>query len=92
MLELFYHHTTPPTKYLLLAAAACQISWQSDTEIGRNSYLNFSHIWLEVPIQAPKWGFWGCWTRKYDYSSFKSPTGTSWRKSASFKLATVKIR
>jgi len=54
MLELFYHHTTPPTKYLLLAAAACQISCQSDTEIGRNSYLNFSHIWLEVPIQAPK--------------------------------------
>ena len=19
----------------------------------------FSHIWLEMPIQAPKWGFWG---------------------------------
>jgi len=59
MLELFYHHTTAPTKYLLLAAAAYQISCQSDTEIGRNSYLNFSHIWLEVPSQAPKWGFWG---------------------------------
>jgi len=22
------------------------------------SYLNFLHIWLEMPIQAPKWVFW----------------------------------
>jgi len=54
-----YEHTRPPTKFLLLAAAAWQISCQSDTQIWRCSYLNFSHIWLEMPIQAPKWGFWG---------------------------------
>jgi len=52
--ELFYHHTRPPTKSLLLAAAACQILCQSDTQIWRYSYLNFSHIWLEMPIQATK--------------------------------------
>jgi len=52
ILELFYHHTRPSTRSLLLAAAACQISCQSDTQI----YLNFSHIWLEMPIQAPKMG------------------------------------
>jgi len=40
------------------AAAACQISCQSDTQIWRYSYLNFSNIWLEMPIQAPKRGFW----------------------------------
>jgi len=32
---------------------------QSDTQIWRYSYLNFLHIWLEVPIQAPKMGFFG---------------------------------
>ena len=59
ILELFYHHTRPPTKSRLLAAAACQISCQSDTHIWRYSYLNFSHIWLEMPIQAPKIGVLG---------------------------------
>jgi len=44
---------------LLLAAAACQISCQSDTHIWRYSYLNFSHIWLEMPIQASKMGVLG---------------------------------
>jgi len=52
ILELFYHHTRTPAKSLLLPAAACQISSQSDTEIWRYSYLNFLHIWLEMPIQA----------------------------------------
>jgi len=46
-------------KVSVLAAAACQISCQSDTQIWRYSYLNFSHIWLEMPIQAPKLGFLG---------------------------------
>jgi len=59
ILELFYHHTRPPTKFLLLAAAACQISCQSDTQIWRYSYLNFSHMWLEMPIQAPGMGVLG---------------------------------
>ena len=38
----------------------------------------------------PKWGFWGLWTPKCDYSSSRPAKGTSWRKSASFKLSTVK--
>jgi len=59
ILELFYHHTRPPMKSLFLAAAACQISCQSDTQIWRYSYLNFSHIWLKMPIQAPKMGGFG---------------------------------
>jgi len=57
ILELFYHHMRPPTKSLLLATAACQISCQSDTQICKYSYLNFSHI--EMPIQAPKIGVLG---------------------------------
>jgi len=46
ILELFYHHTRSPTKSLMLAAAAGQISCQcdSDTQIWRYTYLNFSHI------------------------------------------------
>ena len=59
ILELFYHHTRPPTKSLLLAAASCQISRQSDIQIWRYSYSNFSYIWLEMPIQAPKIGILG---------------------------------
>ena len=31
--------------------------WYTDLKI--YSYLNFSHIWLEMPIQAPKMGFLG---------------------------------
>jgi len=79
-------------KSLLLAAAACQISCQSDTQIWRYSYFNFSHIWLEMPIQAPKMGVLGLWTPKCDYSSWRPSKGTSLRKSASVKLSTVKIR
>jgi len=55
--------------------------------------LNFSHIWLKVRIQAPKMGVLG------DFGSLNviihhrnPPKGTSSRKSASFKLSTVKIR
>ena len=83
----------PITKSLLLAAAACQISCQSDTQIWRYSYLNFSH-WFEMPIQAPKMGVLG------DFGPLNviihhrdPPKGTSSRKSASYsKLPTVKIR
>jgi len=59
ILELFYHHTRPSTKSLLLPTAACQISCQSDTQIWRYSYLNFLHIWLEMPIEAPIMGVLG---------------------------------
>jgi len=89
-LGIVYHHTRPPTKSLLLAAAACQISCQSDTQIWRYSYLNFSHIWLEMHSGPQNGGFGGLWTPKCDYSS--SPKGISLCKSASFKLSTVKIR
>jgi len=56
------------------------------------SYLNFSHIWLEMPIQAKNGGFGGLWTHKCDYSSSRPPKGISLRKSASFKQSTVKIK
>jgi len=39
-----------------------------------------------------KWGSWGLWTPKCDYSSSRPPKGTSLYKSASFTLSTVKIR
>ena len=69
ILELFYHHTRPPTKSRLLAAAACQISCQSDTQIWRYSYFNYSHIWLEMPIQAPKMWVWEDFGPLNNYSS-----------------------
>jgi len=37
----------------------CQISCQSDTQIWRYSCLNFSHIWLKMPIQLPRIGVLG---------------------------------
>jgi len=93
ILGLFNHRTRPPTKSLLLAAAACQISCRSDTQIWRYSYLNFSHIWLAMPIQAPKIRVLGdSGPPKCDYSSSRPPKSTSLHKSASFKLSTVKIR
>ena len=56
ILELFYHHRpTRPTKSV--AGRSCLSNfmsmWYTD------SYLNFSHIWLEMPIQAPKIGVSG---------------------------------
>jgi len=41
---------------------------------------------------AQNGGFGKLWTPKCDYSSSRPPKGTSLRKSASFKLSTVKIR
>jgi len=55
--------------------------------------LNFSHIWLEMPIQDPKMGVLRDFEPpKCDYSSSRPPKDTSLRKSASVKLSTVKIR
>ena len=90
ILELFYHHTRPSTKSLLLAAAACQISCQSDTQIWRYSYLKFSHYLAYSGRQNG--GFGWLLTPKCDYSSSISTKSTSLRKSASFKLSTVKMR
>ena len=50
---------------------------------------------LKSLFRPLKWGFGGTfklWTHKYDYSSSRPPKGTSLRKSASFKLSSVKIR
>jgi len=93
ILELFYNHTRQTTKSLLLAAAACQISCQSDTQIWRYSYLNFSHIWLEMPIQASIWRFLGDFRPLNVISHHRDPQKAHFlRKSALFKLSTVKIR
>jgi len=93
ILKLFYQHTRPPIKSLLLAAAACQISCQSDTQIWRYSYLIFFCIFGLKRLFRPQNGSFG------DFGSVNviihhrvSPKGTSLRKSASFKLSTVKIR
>ena len=43
---------------------------------------------LKCLFNSPKLGFWGT---NCDYSSSRPPKGTSLRKSASFKLSTVKI-
>ena len=94
ILELFYHHTRPPTKSLLLAAASCQISRQSDIQIWRYSYSNFSYIWLEMPIQVPKMGVLGDFEPLNVTIHHRDPQKAhpSLRISASFKLSSVKIR
>jgi len=51
----------------------------------------FRILGLKCLFRPPKWGFWGLWSPKCDYSSSRPPKGTSLRKSASFKLSTVKI-
>jgi len=82
----------PPTKSLLLATAACQISCQSDTQIWRYIAIWIFRIFgLKCLFRLPKWGFWGLWTHRCDYSSSRHPKGTSLRKYTSFKLSTVKI-
>jgi len=61
ILELFYYHTRPPTKSLLLAAAACQTLsiWYTDLNTEDIELFEFSHIWLEMLILAPKMGVLG---------------------------------
>ena len=95
ILELFFHHTRPPTKSLLLA-----------THLPVKFHVNLIHrsediglaIWIfrifafKCLFRPPKWGFWGTLDPKCDYSSSGPPKGTFLRKSASFKLSTVKIR
>ena len=68
----------------------------------RSCLSNFMSIWSDTQIwsifglkclfMSSKWGFGGLWTPKCDYSSSIPPKGISLRKSASFKLSTVKIR
>ena len=65
----------------------------NDTQIWRYSYLNFfAYLAWNAYAGPQNGGFGGLWTPKCDYSSSRPPKGTSLRKSASFKLSTVKIR
>ena len=73
--------------------AACQISYQSDTQIWRYSYLNFFAYLAWNAYWGPQsGGFGGLWTPRCDYSSSRPTKRTSLCKSASFKLSIVKIR
>ena len=48
------------THEVSVAGRSCLSKFMSsDTQIWRYSYLNFSHIWLEMPIQVPKIGVLG---------------------------------
>ena len=49
-------------------------------------------VGLKCLFRPPKWGFGERWTPEREYSSSRPPTVTSLRKSASFKLSTIKIR
>ena len=92
ILELFYHLRDHPR------SLCC---WP---QLPVKFHVNLRHrseciaIWifrifgLKCLFRPPKWGFGGLWTSKCDYSSSKPPKSTSLRKSASFKLSTVKIR
>ena len=51
----------------------------------------FAYLAWNAYLGPQNGGFGGLWTPKCDYSSSKPPKGTSLRKSASFKLSTVKI-
>ena len=64
--------------------------WYTDLKIC--SYLNFSYIWLEMPIQAPKMGVLRNFGPVNVIIHHRDPQkGTPLRKSASFKLSTVHI-
>ena len=79
----------------LCCCRSCQISCQSDRQVCSDcycSYLNFLHIWLAMPIQAPKMGVLKDFGPLNVIIHHRDPQkGTSLRKSASFKLSTVKI-
>jgi len=76
ILGLFYHHTRPPT------SLCC---WP---QLPVKFHVNLIHrsediaIWicrifgLKCLFRPPKWGFWGLWTPKCDYSSSRPPKGT----------------
>ena len=58
-----------------------------------DSYLIFSHIWLEMSIQDPKMGLLEDFGPLNVIIHYRDPQkGISLRKSASFKLSTIKIR
>ena len=52
----------------------------------------FRILGLKCLFRPQKWGFWGLWTPKCNYSLSRPPKSTSLCKFASFKPSTVKIR
>ena len=84
--ELFYHHTRLSTKFVAAAAAACQISCQCDTHMWRYSHLAWN------AYSGPKMRVLGEFGPLNVIIHHRDPQNTSLRKSASFKLSTVKIR
>jgi len=92
ILELFHYHTRPPTKSLLVAAAAVKFHVNQIHRSEDIAVLIFRIFGLKCLFRSPKLGFWGTLAPNCDYSSSRPPKGTSLRKSASFKLSTVKIR
>ena len=79
------HRVLPPSLYY-----DCQPHYNADWSLDPQDRVitSFQCIWifcifgLKCLFRPPKWGFWGLW---------RPPKGTSLRKSASFKLSTVKI-
>jgi len=70
---------------------------RSDTQICEKFKQLYIAVWifrifgLKCLFNSPKLGFWETLDPNCDYSSSRPPKGTSLRKSASFKLSTVKI-
>ena len=91
-LVIVYHNTRPPW------SLCC---WP---QLPVKFHVNLIHrsediaIWifrifgLKFLFRPPKWGLWGLWTPKCDYSPSRPPKCTSLHTCASFKLSTVKIR
>ena len=91
ILELFYHHTRPTTKSLLLPQLPVKFHVNL-THADLIAIWIFRIFWHMNAYSGPQNGFFGgLRTHKCDYSSSRPPKGTSLRKSASFKLPTVKI-
>jgi len=64
-------------------------SWYTDLKIYLFEF--FTYLAWNAYSGTQNGGFGGLWTPICNYSSSKPPKGTSLRKSASFKLSTVKI-
>ena len=53
------HHDSTSTQYCRRSALYKLLCMYVCTQIWRYSHLNFPHIWLEIPIQAPERGVLG---------------------------------
>ena len=66
ILELFYHHSRPPTKSLQLPVKFHVNLIHRSEDIAIWIFRIFG---LKCLFRPPKWGFWGLWAPKCDYSS-----------------------